>query len=283
MLTFFNLFFRKNFYDGWDNVISLFTPNLMMDFALIICTALCIPGVTIFKESQWYLYIWIFMLLLAFCIFGIISIAWAYIAAETADYGTVEFKDFFKKLKTSIPDGIKYGLTLLIVMIFSIYNIKYYFFPANKDQAVTFAGLLAGSVYVWLSITILMALAWLPAIKAKMNNNYLKCLKKCFLVFLDNLFPSIVISIYELFLGLISIIMMGSAPGLAGIGLSRANAFRLILKKYDYIEELDKKSEPSNSPLRRKIPWKDLLAEDLEINPPRTFKEFWMPWKSTED
>lgn len=280
MLT---LFFRKNFYDGWDNVISLFTPNLLMDISMIVCTAACIPGVTIFKESEWYLYIWILMLLLGFAAFGVISIAWAYLAAETADYGTVEFKDFFKRLKTSIPDGIKYGLTVLAVLIFSVFNVKYFLFPANKEQTVTFAGLLAGFVYLWVALVIIMALSWFPALKAKMNDGYLKCLKKCFIIFLDNLFPSIVISIYDFFLCIISIIMMGTAPGLAGIGLSRANALRLILKKYDYLEELNKKSEPMNSPLRRKIPWKDLLAEELEANPPRTFKEFWMPWKSTED
>lgn len=280
MFTFLNLFFRKNFYDGWDNVISLFTPNLMMDFTIIICTALCIPGVTIFKESSWYLYIWILMILIGFCAFGIISIAWAYLAAETADYGTVEFKDFFKRLKASIPDGIKYGITVLIILIFSVFNVKYFLFPANKEQSVTFAGLLAGFVYLWVSLVIFMALAWLPAVKAKMNDSYLKTVKKCFIIFLDNLFPSIVISIYDFFLCIISIIMMGSAPGLAGVGLSRANALRLILKKYDYIDELNKNGEAQDSPLRRNTPWKDLLKDDLEANPPRTFKEFWMPWKS---
>ena len=51
------------------------------------------------------------------------------------------------------------------------------------------------------------------------------------------------------------------------------------MKKYDYIEELDKKGEPANSQARRKIPWKELLAEEEEANPVRTFKDFWLPWK----
>ena len=69
------------------------------------------------------------------------------------------------------------------------------------------------------------------------------------------------------------------APGMAGLVLSRCNAMRLLMKKYDYIEELDKKGEPANSQARRKIPWKELLAEDEEANPVRTFKDFWLPWK----
>ena len=78
---------------------------------------------------------------------------------------------------------------------------------------------------------------------------------------------------------LISIIMLGIAPGMAGLVLSRCNAMRLLMKKYDYIEELDKKGEPANSQARRKIPWKELLAEEEEANPVRTFKDFWLPWK----
>ena len=46
-----NLFFKKNFYDGWDNVMYFFVPNLIIDFLVIISSAMCIPGVTIFKES----------------------------------------------------------------------------------------------------------------------------------------------------------------------------------------------------------------------------------------
>lgn len=65
-----NLFFRKNFYDGWDNVMFFFVPYLILDFAVIIFTALCIPGVTVFKDAQWYLFVWI---ALAFILTAVIS------------------------------------------------------------------------------------------------------------------------------------------------------------------------------------------------------------------
>ena len=71
--------------------------------------------------------------------------------------------------------------------------------------------------------------------------------------------------------------MLGVAPGVAGLTLSRANALRLLLKKYDYIEELQKNGTRASS---YKIPWEEILKDDIESNPVRGFKEFWMPWKS---
>ena len=87
---------------------------------------------------------------------------------------------------------------------------------------------------------------------------------------------------YNLFLSAISVIMLGIAPGMCGLELARANAFRLIMKKYDYIEELDKKGEPMHSKARRKIPWKELLKDDIEANPTRGFKAFIFPWKENQ-
>ena len=81
-----------------------------------------------------------------------------------------------------------------------------------------------------------------------------------------------------MFLTVISVIMLGLAPGMCGLELARANAIRLILKKYDYLDELDKKGVPLNSK-ERKIPWKELLKEDYEANPVRSFNAFIFPWK----
>lgn len=274
-----NLFFKKNFYDGWDNVMYFFVPNLIIDFLIIISSALCIPGVTIFKESQWYLYVWFAAIILFSAAAGVVTVTWSETAAGIADYDTVDIKKFFKDIKNCISDGIKFGLTILAVLIYSIFVIRFFFFPTGENQTVTFVGLLAGTVYVWIAFTIFLALSWYPAVRANLHNGYRKSIKKCFIILFDNLFASLIITFYEMGLILISIIMLGIAPGMAGLVLSRCNAMRLLMKKYDYIEELDKKGEPANSQARRKIPWKELLAEEEEANPVRTFKDFWLPWK----
>ena len=141
-----NLFFKKNFYDGWDNVIYFFVPNLIIDFLIIISSALCIPGVTIFKESQWYLYVWFAAIILFSAAAGVVTVTWSETAAGIADYDTVDIKKFFKDIKNCISDGIKFGLTILAVLIYSIFVIRFFFFPKGENQTVTFVGLLAGTV-----------------------------------------------------------------------------------------------------------------------------------------
>lgn len=274
------LFFKKNFYDGWDNVMFFFVPNLILDALIILCSALASLGVTVFKDVNGFLYIWILLALILVCGFSIITLAWAESSKGIADYETIEFKDFFASIKSCVKDGIKFGLTFVAVIVIAIIGGLYFLKPQNGQ--ISFAGFLAGICYIWAAIIIIASLFWYPALRSYMHNPFLKTIKKCFIVFFDNLFVSIVIGFYNIFLALVSVIMLGLAPGMCGIQLARANAFRLIMKKYDYLEELDKKGEPLNSKARRKIPWKELLKSDIEANPTRGFKAFVFPWKENQ-
>ena len=96
---------------------------------------------------------------------------------------------------------------------------------------------------------------------------------------LDNLGKNVVMMVYNVFLLFLSIVMLGIAPGIAGLGLARANFLRLLLKKYDYLEELAKAKEKAAANPRRKIPWKEILKEDIATTGTRSFKSFFMPWK----
>lgn len=272
----FNLFFRKNFYDGWDNVIYFFVPNLIIDALVIICTAIASLGVTVFKDAGFFLYIWILLSLVLICGSSIVTLAWAEIAKEIADYGAVSMKDFFSYLKKCIFDGIKFGLTFFVITIGAVIGALYFLKP--QDGSISFAGMLSGICYIWCAILIFLALSWYPSLRANLHNSYAKSLKKCFIILFDNTLLSLVLVIYNLFLTVISIIMLGIAPGMCGLELARANAMRLVLKKYDYLDDLDKKGEPLNSKARR-IPWKELLKDDYEANPIRSFKAFVFPWK----
>lgn len=272
----YNIFFRKNFYDGWDNVMYFFIPNLIIDALVIICTGIASLGVTVFKDQGFFLYIWIFLGLLLITGSSTVTLAWAETAKELADYGTISFKEFFNNIKLCIKDGIKFGLTLFIIAVASFTGAMYFLKP--QDGNVSFAGLLSGILYIWCAVTILMALSWYPSLRAQMHNSFAKSIKKCFIIFFDNTLFSLILVIYNLFLSVISVIMLGLAPGMCGLELARANAIRLILKKYDYLDELDKKGVPLNSK-ERKISWKELLREDYEANPVRSFNAFIFPWK----
>ena len=269
-------FFKKNFYDGWDNVLFIFVPNLILDVFFLIGGGLFYLGTKVNGTAG--IIIWGCTVLLVITAGSILSLAWAESAAKIADYESEEIKPFFTSLKTCIKDGILYGIVLFAVLIISAAGIIFYFRPVS-GATLPFIGLMAGSVFFWIMLTIISALFWYPSLRAIMHNPFKKSIKKCFIILFDNIGSCVVLGIYNIFLLIISIVMVGLAPGLGGIGLSRVNFLRILLKKYDYLEIAEKEAAGKKPVFRNKIPWQELLKEDIEITGSRSIKSFFMPWK----
>ncbi|MCI6322084.1 hypothetical protein [Treponema porcinum] len=269
-------FFKKNFYDGWDNVLFIFVPNLILDVFFLIGGGLFYLGTKVNGTAG--IIIWGCTVLLVITAGSILSLAWAESAAKIADYESAEIKPFFTSLKTCIKDGILYGIVLFAVLIISAAGIIFYFRPVS-GATLPFIGLMAGSVFFWIMLTIISALFWYPSLRAIMHNPFKKSIKKCFIILFDNIGSCVVLGIYNFFLLIISIVMVGLAPGLGGIGLSRVNFLRILLKKYDYLEIAEKEAAGKKPVFRNKIPWQELLKEDIEITGSRSIKSFFMPWK----
>ena len=269
-------FFKKNFYDGWDNVLFIFVPNLILDLFFLIGGGLFYLGTKVNGTAG--IIIWGCTVLLVITAGSILSLAWAESAAKIADYESAEIKPFFTSLKTCIKDGILYGIVLFAVLLVSAAGIIFYFRPVS-GATLPFIGLMAGSVFFWIMLTIISALFWYPSLRAIMHNPFKKSIKKCFIILFDNIGSCVVLGIYNFFLLIISIVMVGLAPGLGGIGLSRVNFLRILLKKYDYLEIAEKEAAGKKPVFRNKIPWQELLKEDIEITGSRSIKSFFMPWK----
>ena len=269
-------FFKKNFYDGWDNVLFIFVPNLILDVFFLIGGGLFYLGTKVNGTAG--IIIWGCTVLLVITAGSILSLAWAESAAKIADYESAEIKPFFTSLKTCIKDGILYGIVLFAVLIISAAGIIFYFRPVS-GATLPSIGLMAGSVFFWIMLTIISALFWYPSLRAIMHNPFKKSIKKCFIILFDNIGSCVVLGIYNIFLLIISIVMVGLAPGLGGIGLSRVNFLRILLKKYDYLEIAEKEAAGKKPVFRNKIPWQELLKEDIEITGSRSIKSFFMPWK----
>ena len=269
-------FFKKNFYDGWDNVLFIFVPNLILDVFFLIGGGLFYLGTKVNGTAG--IIIWGCTVLLVITAGSILSLAWAESAAKIADYESAEIKPFFTSLKTCIKDGILYGIVLFAVLLVSAAGIIFYFRPVS-GATLPFIGLMAGSVFFWIMLTIISALFWYPSLRAIMHNPFKKSIKKCFIILFDNIGSCVALGIYTFFLLIISIVMVGLAPGLGGIGLSRVNFLRILLKKYDYLEIAEKEAAGKKPVFRNKIPWQELLKEDIEITGSRSIKSFFMPWK----
>ena len=69
-----------------------------------------------------------------------------------------------------------------------------------------------------------------------------------------------------------SVFTMGIIPGITGMQLAAEDAIRLMMMKYDYLEE-----NPEAD--RKHIPWEDILYDEKEKVGPRSLKNMIFPWK----
>ena len=85
--------------------------------------------------------------------------------------------------------------------------------------------------------------------------------------------------LYNFVLLALSVLCIGFFPSMSGLLIANTNALRILLYKYDYLEE---HPELKTKKERRQIPWDDLIAEDREILGPRKLRSFLFPWKDDQ-
>lgn len=271
------LFFRKNFYEGWDNLAFFLVPNLIMDAVVALLIFLGYVG----RSS---LATWIAVLFIGIVLICILNLAFSECAGKFVDYKSVELKEFFKSFNVNlIFDGIFLGIIYFLLVIAFITAFVFYFDVRIDSSGIaigpkSLAGMTAGFVCCWIIFVIFVALQWFSGVRSILHDNFRKTLKKSFILFFDNIGVSFVLFFYNLFLSVLSIVLFGLAPGAAGIVYADSNAFYLLLKKYDYLDELQK-NNPSGISGKVKIPWNEILKNDEEITGHRTLKQFIMPWK----
>ncbi|MCR4734214.1 MAG: hypothetical protein K5829_04295 [Treponema sp.] len=77
----------------------------------------------------------------------------------------------------------------------------------------------------------------------------------------------------------LSVLFIGMLPSIAGIEIAKANALRIRLYKYDYLEE---HPELKTKRERSRIPWEELIYDDRETLGPRKLRSFLFPWKDEQ-
>jgi len=268
----FKFFLKKNFADGWDNLFFLIISNV---FSIVVVGGGFFAFRTLLSLS---INPWLQNLVLIVLggILMIVNFAYGANAAKIANFDTGSFGTFFRAFTYSWKIGFLFGAFLTTTILLIRIGILYYLSFNNN------IGLLLIAFLGWFSLIGVIALQWfVPLYFLQEQNGFVKCLKKSFIIFFDNPWFSIVVFIYNVFLFALSCCCFLLIPGFSGLTLSTTNALRLRLKKYDWLEEMDKK-EPGFSSDRDKrynVPWDDLIAEDKEILGPRKLTSFIFPWK----
>ncbi len=262
----FGFILKKNFCDGWDNLISVIVINLVFLFTGI--GLVLLNGLTARLDSEIFL---LLSMIFSSVVLSIVIFAYSDSAAHIANFEGIHILDFFKAIPGVLKDGALFGLMNAAVFFISSFSIRYYIVESG-----TLLGFALGCAIFWIDIFYLLAIQWFIPIRGLMHNNFKKCFKKCFIILFDNTGFSLLMGLYNVILIILSVVCIGFFPSMTGLLIADTNALRILLYKYDYLEE---HPELTTKKERRQIPWDDLIAEDRDMLGPRPIRSFLFPWK----
>jgi hypothetical protein len=257
---------KKTFYDLWDNMHRAVLINL----GFIVSLAVPVFLAPLF-ESLPPLF-WIVLL-------GGVLWCFVYLAAAAlslkavSDYGSFGFGDFFRNLKAGWPAGLVLGLLVLGLWVLAAAAFPFYL------GMESLAGLFFSALIFWVLAAALLSLQLFFPVRARLDKNLFKVLKKCGVIFLDNPGFCVFSFFYNLVVLGVSVFLAFIVPGPAGVLLFLDEGLRLRLLKYDWLEANPAEAAAGRSAVRR-IPWDDILAGERERTGSRSLKNLVFPWKN---
>jgi uncharacterized membrane protein YesL len=253
----FGFLIKKVFFDMWDNLIRIVILNL--GFILLLALILF----SLFHLTQSFVF---YILLglglgLLFLYTGVVS----WMVSRLADYRKPEIGELPGFLKATWPTSLLFvALNLLLAFLLAVaFNVY--------GQLKSFVGPLASSFLFWVLIFWVLASQYYFPIQSRLDRNFLKMLKKSFLLFLDNPLYTFGLFLGSLLIFALSVLTAGLLLGISTLLLWQNAGLKLRLYKYDHLEK-----HPED---RRRIPWDALLVEDRERVGKRTLKGMIFPWK----
>ena len=268
---------KKTLFDLWDNSIRIILLNVGFVFSLSIPLFIS-PMLEFIPVLEMAVFV------LGILWLGVYFLAASYSLKAVSDYGSFGFGDFKNNLKITWPIGLAFGLVLLLGYLLCAVVIPFYL------GMKSIAGLLLAASVFWILVVSVLALQFFSAIRARLDTRFIKIVKKCFIIFLDNPLFSIFALFHNMFLLAISVLSAFIFPGLSGVLLFLDEGLRLRLFKYDWLEtsaaagsdvKLGANVAPNASSRtgKNQIPWDTILAEEREKTGTRSLKNLIFPWK----
>ncbi len=253
-------FIKKAFFDGWDNLIGMVLFNIGY-------LAIFFIGVSSFYLADYGFPVMLLSWLALLFVMAVYSGAVSNVAFGYSNYT----RDTWASFKAGFSRNFRHSLLMFALYLFTICLIFFVipFYSANLG----FMGLILTVILIWLLIFMAMAVPYYYALSSYLpGDRPLKTLKKCFILMGDNMGFSIFFLLYNILCIALTIFTVGLIPGAAGMNLASHDAVKLLLKKYDYLEE-----NPDAD--KKHLPWDDILFEEDEKVGPRSFKNMIFPWK----
>lgn len=263
-------FIKKNFCDGWDNILWIIVFNLV-SAALLLVGYLGLSFIAQIADTTTIFMLLavpfaLFVLFLLLCLLTSISRE----CARLVNFASCEYKNVFSRFFDDWKDSALLTLFVTAITVVAVFVIPFYLNLGNL------IGILLSALVFWFLVIGILALQWYFPLKSQLNGNFKKTLKKCFIIFFDNTGFSIFLFIYNLFLTALSPFLAFLMPSFTGIVMSQNNALKLRMYKYDWLEE---HPDLTQKEAKKLIPWDELIADDKETLGPRTLRNFIFPWK----
>lgn len=252
-------FFKKAFFDGWDNLFGLVAMNFihlalflvgvvvpMSAGAPAAVSALC-AALTVLAVSVWHS-------------------ACAVLADRMSDYSSVGFRDALAALASSWKAGLQLGAANILLLVAIGVGVPFYLSMSG------FIPVFAAGILFWTVVVAFLTLQYYVPIRARLGGGMRKNVRKALMILVDNPGFSLFLALYGLVTLVVSLFPAFLVPGFAGLSLAQADAVKLRLKKYEWLE-----GHPEAN--RKSVPWAELLEEERDLVGERTLKGMIFPWK----
>ncbi len=260
-------YLKKNFCDGWDSLLWIALFNI----CLLAWTAIGFFAVSAVINLP---LIYMIVIVVFICGAMVLLFSLSDACSQLANYKSFSISEVFSNIKNVWKIGMLFGLLISFLLFTVLVGLPFYFQMYNQTSNLLY--LFLSTMIFWILLLSIFALQWFLPLQSQLGGGFKKNLKKCFIMFFDNVGFSVFLGIYSLFIFVFSGVLAFMAPGITGIVLAQNNALRLRLYKYDWLEE---HSDLSPKEARKQIPWDELIAEDRETLGPRDLKSFIFPWK----
>ena len=258
---------KKTFFDTWDNLFQILLINIgfYIPIGLIVIFS-PLAGIGI-PDSSIPIVISIPACFILLSILFIYSSGSSALVKDFVNYKTINFHSFWLAIKEG------YQSCLICAAINAIYFIlcrNALIFYSNLEQLIlsTVATIILG----WITFSWLLAMQFFFPVHSQLDKNPRKIFKKMLLLFIDNTKLHVFLAFGSIIILLISLITGGILPGIGAVFIFQNSALKLILFKYDYLEE-----NPTVN--RNKIPWDALLIDERNKIGKRTLRGMIFPWK----
>lgn len=253
-------FIKKAFFDGWDNLIGVVLQNLIY----IVLFGCAIASVNLMDVAMPLFYVVSVLILFVFCVFlgGTSNVVFGY-----SNYEKETWEPFGKGIRRNIRHVLLFFALTVVLFFIATLVIPFYLSLNN------FFGIFLAVVISWIFvITLFVLVYYFPLMNLLPGDRPFKTLKKCFLIFGDNIGFSLFFLLYNVVVVAFSVFTMGLIPGACGYMLASQDAVKLLMFKYDYLEE-----HPDAN--RKQLPWAEILYDEKEKVGPRSLKSMIFPWK----